>query len=93
MSQHAFPPSISAPEMVSRVSLLKVCQSALVTCDIRERPLAIYQAPGGASNTIHLKCLQGLARGNLDYQTPKGMSGLWGLKFTLNLGSCGISLI
>ena len=47
--------------------------------DIREHPLAIYQAPGGASNALDLKCLQGLARGNQNLQTPKGMSGLWGL--------------
>ena len=49
-----------------------VCESALVIYDIREHPLAIYQAPGGSSNTLDLKCLQGLARGNLDFTDAKG---------------------
>ena len=58
--------------MVSGGSLQMVCQSALVTCDVREHPLAILQAPGGASSTLDLKCLQGLARGNLDSTDAKG---------------------
>ena len=42
----------------------------------REHPLAIFQAPGGDSNSIDLDRPQGLARGNPEFQIPKGMSGL-----------------
>ena len=49
-----------------------VCKSALVIHDIREHPLAIFQAPGGTSNTLNLKCQRGLARGNLELTDVEG---------------------
>ena len=58
-------------------SLQAVCQSALEPpfYGAREHRLAIFQAPGGDSKALGLNHLQGLARGNLKSQIPKGMGG------------------
>ena len=51
-------------------------QSALATLVAERAPSRSLSGPGGASNAIDLKRLQGLARGNHEFLVPKGMSGL-----------------